>query len=545
MFGTKSLLLPLSLALLQAFSTTAQAGPWKSQWGSLFSAAAGSDGVDPREGNLESTVFEPLKKALSTKRTQVLFDLVDSLPQDRDAWIEPDFSNDRLNFRIQVTRRLTEKPALMAVRLLPLLSLASGHQGTMNVLIDYKRPAARQNMTAIFSAEGSGAVSQFSFLELLYDLEAGSPAAKERWMQRQALWLDSLEFPEFSTKALAAIAGVSEGDMKEEISRLQAEELAKTNEELPRLQKEAKSFRLRQEKIWNDWKKETQAFEKLEAMELKLNDLIVRNDRQGVRRLIETYLPWPLMEPVEVKTWKNWLDAIEFPRTDKTTVAFRGVDYQTDFIQKLETPEGTKIGFMSTLLTKNQGSYTRRLRSLATKRSQNGDDDSPALKKTGAHYKIADQMSLHSIDPVGSVFLSFTPSPAVAHGFIGETKFLPADSLNAKPVPGGGLLAVRMDSRRLIPNLPSRHLAEYEYLTPLVVFPDEIVKYEEFADYKADNQLERFVEDVSRKTGQKFSMEFGLLPHETTTSYYEEGLEIWEDLRRSGRGAGVCSKVFN
>ncbi|HRO68195.1 MAG TPA: hypothetical protein PL182_11570, partial [Pseudobdellovibrionaceae bacterium] len=397
------------------------------------------------------------------------------------------------------------------------------------------------------SAAEAGSISEYSFLELLSNLEAGSPSAKARWAQRLSLWLSVLKAPSFLVEGLAKAAKVNVSVMDQEISRIQAEELARVNAELPVLRKEANAFRSRQEKIWNDWKKETQVFEKLEAMELKLNDLVVRNDRRGVRRLIETYLPWPLMEPSEAKIWKSWLDAIEFPRADKTKIAFRGVDYKTDFIQRLETPEGTKIGFMSTLLTKNQGSYTRRLRSLSTKRLENADDESMALKKTGGHYKIADQMRRHSIDPIGSVFLSFTPLPAVAAGFVGDTKFLPADSLDAKPVAGGGLLAVKMDSRRLIPNLSSRHVAEYEYLAPLVIFPDEIVKYEEFEQHKLDgDRFQRFVEDVSRKTGQKFSMEFGVLPPDTMTSYYKDGLDLWKDMRAAApRGAAACSKVFN
>ncbi|MBX3041502.1 MAG: hypothetical protein KF789_12415, partial [Bdellovibrionaceae bacterium] len=126
-----------------------------------------------------------------------------------------------------------------------------------------------------------------------------------------------------------------------------------------------------------------------------------------------------------------------------------------------------------------------------------------------------------------------------------ETKFLPANSLDAKPFAGGGLLAVQMDSRRLIPNLPSRHIAEYEYLTPLVVFPDEIVKYEEFAMHKVDDQFERFVKEVSAKTGRHFTTEFGLVTSETMNTYYKDGLDLWKDMQKSTRpGVVSCSKAF-
>ncbi len=72
-------------------------------------------------------------------------------------------------------------------------------------------------------------------------------------------------------------------------------------------------------------------------------------------------------------TWKVWLDAIENPDWKNTTVALRGINYDTDKIQRRQTAQGEIYGFMSTVLTKNQGSYTRRLRSLTTNRLTNGD----------------------------------------------------------------------------------------------------------------------------------------------------------------------------
>ncbi|MBX3042046.1 MAG: hypothetical protein KF789_15175, partial [Bdellovibrionaceae bacterium] len=379
MFGNKSVIL-FSLILSQTLTPVAQAGPWKQSWGSLFQT--GTPAVSATQGGtIETTVFAPVVEAITSKRFPLTIEVVDSLPAGQDSLIEPDFPDDRLNFRIKVTKQLAEKPALLAVRLLPLLSLAGGYHKSIELMVDPNQAVARDKIASIFMAKGGTTlVTEYGLMELVYNMEAGSPSAKERWMQRQALWLSSLTAPKVLTEALAKFTEMDQTVLEKEIARLQAEELAKVNADLPRLEKEAKSFRARQEKLWDDWKKETQAFEKLEARELKLNDLIVRNDRRGVRRLIETYLPWPLMEPAEAHTWKNWLDAVESPRADKTTVAFRGVDYKTDFIQRLETPEGTKIGFMSTLLTKNQGSYTRRLRSLSTRRVENADDDSNALR---------------------------------------------------------------------------------------------------------------------------------------------------------------------
>ncbi len=204
------------------------------------------------------------------------------------------------------------------------------------------------------------------------------------------------------------------------------------------------------------------------------------------------------MEPLEANMWKIWLDAIENPDWSKAIVALRGVDYSTDKIQRRQTAQGEIYGFMSTVLTKNQGSYTRRLRSLATNRIKNGD--------TGSHYSSAKS---HGKNVQSNVSTCCGPEGFQLYFFTYNVLVLPIPlqaepqrkSLMAKLSPSTmrGMLAARIDSRRMVPNLTSFH-GEAELLTPLIIFPDEVVKYHE-GSFDSKYTQEMFLAEIEQKTG--------------------------------------------
>lgn len=234
------------------------------------------------------------------------------------------------------------------------------------------------------------------------------------------------------------------------------------------------------------WEKQKQIFAKLEGQKLKLNDLIAKGDRAGVRKLVQAYMPWDIMEPSEKKMWTDWLDAIETPQNGKKKLIFRGLD--GDVI--LRTPQG-KPFLMSTVLTKNQGSYTRRLRSLATMRQKfgvgiGGAPVSYTIKGRKDPTTLSTMMMNHADDPKGSPFISAS-NLDTASGF-GSTH----------------LSALMLDERRLVPNaLAVGYLGEQERLIPLIVFPDEIVHYENYKDQPYDaNRSASFKAAVEKKIGR-------------------------------------------
>ncbi|OIQ16826.1 MAG: hypothetical protein BM556_14290 [Bacteriovorax sp. MedPE-SWde] len=199
----------------------------------------------------------------------------------------------------------------------------------------------------------------------------------------------------------------------------------------------------------------------LEARELKLDDYIATNNRKKVAELIDAYLPWETMEPTEISAWTRWIDAIEKPSTnaDDYEITFRGV--ATDLVR--ETDDGGHF-LMSKLLTKNQGSYTRRLRSLKTyykkKLSAKAKSNLPIeIQSLAAIFKG------HSHEPVGSPFLS-TSVHEVANRFAGTPP---------------KIAAIKIDKSRSILNLVSGYKEE-ERMIPLLIFPDEIIHMAEGDD---------------------------------------------------------------
>ena len=210
------------------------------------------------------------------------------------------------------------------------------------------------------------------------------------------------------------------------------------------------------ERQWANQKKRLDAFEA--STEPKLNELVARNDRVGVRKLLEAYLPWPLMEPAEKAAWREWLNAIENPDPSRLKVVFRGLSDD----RLMHTPEGKPFLF-STLLTRNQGSYTRRLRSLETMRERLHQQASPFVGGI-RQVLLMKLFAAHAMSPQGSPFLSFS-------GLEVALNFAQPRSGPRGQVRVG---AFRIDERRLVGN-PGGWNGEAEVLAPLLVFPDEVV----------------------------------------------------------------------
>jgi hypothetical protein len=162
---------------------------------------------------------------------------------------------------------------------------------------------------------------------------------------------------------------------------------------------------------------------------------------------------------------------------------------------------------------------------LTTNREKNGDIvkmDTEGPKPI----KIMDQFTTHSEDPVGSSFLSFSTNLEVVRRFIGEIDYTAGKS-------GGGLLIVNIDRRRIVPNLAA-NFAEREFLVPLIVFPDEVVLYQE-GELMADDAIRDL---VLKKTGKKLTHDSVHFQNE----YLPHGVQFLRDI--TGPRANQCSKLF-
>lgn len=245
------------------------------------------------------------------------------------------------------------------------------------------------------------------------------------------------------------------------------------------------------------WERTRAVRDALEKQADKLNDLVARNDRKATRRLIESYIPWDLMEPSEVSAWKGWLDALEKPQKDNLKLVFRGM--YDDAIMK--TADDTPF-LMSTMLSRNQGNYTRRLRSFATMRDKFGSeqlrDPTTAYTLKGSNPSgINVMMGNHAVEAKGSPFLSVADYDTATH--FGPRK----------------LGAFMIDERRLMPNPlpPTKYLWEQEKLVPLIIFPDEVVYFHDYWGNPVEGVGPRdpvarkahFIGEVESRLGRKVS----------------------------------------
>ena len=197
--------------------------------------------------------------------------------------------------------------------------------------------------------------------------------------------------------------------------------------------------------------------------------LVANNDRSGVAKLVRQYLPWEQMEPFEKKYWENYLNIVENPLPiEQRILVYRGVADDVVYtaneasvaIEKEEALKSGKVFFMSTLMTKNQGTWNRRLRSLTAMNEKFIATNSAGESEFTKSARIVTMFVKHSMDPKGSPFLSLTPKFSVARQF-GTNK----------------MSAYLLDPRVISFNFASRFKSEIEFLIPLTVFPDEVVGF--------------------------------------------------------------------
>lgn len=243
----------------------------------------------------------------------------------------------------------------------------------------------------------------------------------------------------------------------------------------------AKEARAEARKAQAAWKALRPVFDGLEKQGAKFNDLVMNNDRAGVRKMLETYLPWDLMEPSEKNAWKTWLEAIEHPDLENRKVVFRGMD-DYGVLQKAKSSD---VGILSTVLMKNQGNYTRRLRSLTTLRDRfsvmyASKTPMPDVKNNPS---LLVAMINHANDPLGSPFLSVSDN-RVAGNFGKKER-----------------VALLVDEKRLVPNaMAFAYGTELERLIPVVVFPDEVIYYHGKNSGWVDSN--RFIQKVEENLGR-------------------------------------------
>tara|TARA_R110000868_G_scaffold159516_9_gene388414 strand:- start:3166 stop:4740 length:1575 start_codon:yes stop_codon:yes gene_type:complete len=201
----------------------------------------------------------------------------------------------------------------------------------------------------------------------------------------------------------------------------------------------------------------------------QLKRLVAEGKREEVADLLNKYLPREQMAPFESKFWDQMVEIIRNPVPHKDRIlVFRGIDEDMVYgsigeagkeLSKEEAVASSKAFMMSSMMTKNQGTWNRRLRSLQTMNDKFlGSHNSTGSSEWTQNYRISTFFKQHSRNPQGSPFLSFTPKIDVAVQF-GRKR----------------TAAYLIDPRALLANATTGYTSEFEFLTSLITFPDELV----------------------------------------------------------------------
>lgn len=227
----------------------------------------------------------------------------------------------------------------------------------------------------------------------------------------------------------------------------------------------------------------------------QFRNLVANNDRKGAAQLLKAYLPWEEMPPFEKLFWETHLAVMvdPLPLEDRVFI-YRGIN--DDIIQtaqvggkalsKEDAVKEQKIFLMSTMMTKNQGTWNRRLRSLTAMYEKfMGTDHNGSSEFTGST-RITNMFKKHSMDPKGSPFLSYTPKFHVAQTFGSQKN-----------------TAYFLDPRLLYFNMTSGYTSEIEFLLPVASFPDDLASVYDFSIHGQQNVEEFLKKNAIAKLDQK------------------------------------------
>jgi len=377
------------------------------------------------------------------------YKIVDSLPNNHLARISPkiDSENGKVIVELQITREGLNNPLVVLEEIIHLAQIRRGSFTNP----EQKFESILHWVELAKNAENNGKLSQLALLK--YELDAQNRI---------------LEITSGSSTSLkpSIVEYLTENDQL--VNEFCQSRIAHINAMTSELKAQIKVENKTRKQVFAAAKKFRTT---LESNKEKLNDLIGKNDRQGVANLLEQYVPWEQMEPTERASWISWISEIRSPSDDRV-VLFRGLG--GDYIPR--NAEG-KPFLMAPVLTRNQGSYTRRLRSLTSQRkkySYNFDESVPMIHSLFQH---------HSNDPNGSPFLSLS-NLHVADDWDGNTN---------------KIAAISVSKNRVTPNIISDYVSENERLIPMFVFPDEIIHYSE------DEPIDHFQMKVEQILGRELT----------------------------------------
>jgi len=259
--------------------------------------------------------------------------------------------------------------------------------------------------------------------------------------------------------------------------------------------------------------------------DMQFKNLVAKNDRKGAADLLKKYLPWEQMAPFEQRFWETYLDAMANPLPmDQRIFIYRGVNDDVIYsaykggkeIEKEVAQKEGDIFVMSTIITKNQGTWNRRLRSLTAMYEKFIGTNAALESEYTKSARVVTMFVNHSKDPKGSPFLSFTPKFNVAHQF-GQQK----------------MTAYALDPRLVSFNFASKFKNEVEFLLPLMAFPEDVMGFYDAKIHTDGANTEEFMkklfkEKLIKKHGEGKADEIYSKVMANSKEYFDSALNRYE-----------------
>lgn len=259
--------------------------------------------------------------------------------------------------------------------------------------------------------------------------------------------------------------------------------------------------------------------------DLQFKNLVAKNDRKGAADLLKKYLPWEQMAPFEQRYWETYLDAMATPLPmDQRIFIYRGVNDDVIYsaykggkeIPKEVAQKNGDIFVMSTIITKNQGTWNRRLRSLTAMYEKFIGTNAQLESEFTKSSRIVTMFVNHSKDPKGSPFLSFTPKFNVAHQF-GSQK----------------MTAYALDPRLVSFNFASKFKNEVEFLLPLMAFPEDVMGFYDASIHPDGQNTEEYMQKLFKQKlakvhGEQKADEIYSKVMKNSKEYFDSALNRYE-----------------
>lgn len=375
-----------------------------------------------------------LDHLLPENTVRVLFEIKPNLLQEpQQSYMDVQIFDTSIKYILYASKKDLSNPIYLFKYLLLFQSISSSSNPNSEIITNPSR--------LTYSSHG-----QFTISELINNANSGSLMSKLMLLKISYFNLETAQFTETFLKELFSLMPT--------IMSLEQMDI-EVKKELSSLDKEIKHLeRLMQKQYdveYQLWSKSISHFNNDSHLSREIVRMVKNNHRDKFSKVVNSIIPWRLLEPSEKLMWTEWLRAIEEPvkNEEKPLFLFRGFSARnnpssksTDYYERASTfvPFKKFIRYWEKKVKDRNPSTPYRV----------------SLTPPTVNSEFISHASNSDFSP----FISFTTDLETASIFAEE-----------------GIVAIKANKRRGLVNL--NNASESEYLIPMVVFPDEVYQLSE------------------------------------------------------------------